>query len=217
MNALSFPISDPDMTDVLAAHKSDVSYDLNVSAIGIIQSFDMTKKTAQIQVVFKRLVPDQSSSSGQSLVSYPILIDCPVVTMQGGGAALQMPITAGDACLVIFADRNIDNWFLTGGQGLPPNERTHDLSDGIAIVGLNNLTSSLTNYSATEARLIYGGAKVGISGGLVTIQNQTTSLLTLINGLIDVIKALTVSGNPIDASGLAALTAQKVLNAGLFY
>ena len=41
----------------------------------------------------------------------------------------------GDACLVVFADRDIDAWFESGETEVPPSGRMHSLSDGFAFVG----------------------------------------------------------------------------------
>ena len=41
----------------------------------------------------------------------------------------------GDACLVVFADIDIDAWFDTGEASVPRSARRHSLSDGFAFVG----------------------------------------------------------------------------------
>lgn len=212
---MSSPISkaivDPSFSDSMTNLKQDIFRSMNCIKVGVIQSFDITKATAQIQILFKRVLSDGT------IQSYPVLVDCPIVTVQGGGAYLQMPITKGDNCLLFFSDRNIDAWYKTGSENAPFDLRCHDLSDGIAIVGLNSLISSIPDYSTTEMRITFGGAKIAESGGKVTIQNATTSLLTVIDGLIDVVKALTVGGFPIDAGGLTALEAYKATIATLLY
>lgn len=215
MNPLNLPVADSGLTDTLMAHKRDIFFDLKSIAIGEIQSFDTSQKTASIQILFKTMVPDGNASK---IVSYPILVDCPVFTLQGGGGAIEMPIQAGDQCIVLFADRNIDAWFKNGAEALPPDNRTHDLSDGIALVGINALTSTLADYTTAELKISYAGAKIAQFGGRVTIQNQTQSLLTLISGLIDVIAAITDANNiPLSSASIAALQAQKILFQALLY
>ena len=44
-------------------------------------------------------------------------------------------VNEGDACLVIFADCDIDAWFESGEAELPESNRMHSLSDGFAFVG----------------------------------------------------------------------------------
>ena len=48
---------------------------------------------------------------------------------------IDFEIRPGDACLVIFADIDIDSWFATGEVAEPRSGRKHSLSDGFAFVG----------------------------------------------------------------------------------
>lgn len=217
-------VIDPTLADVLVNFKQDVFATMNCIKIGKITAFDGTKRTAQIQILFKRVLP------GGSTQSLPLLVDCPVLTPQGGGGALQFPIKAGDQCLVLFSDRRIDEWLQNGAEAAPGDGRMHDLSDGIAIVGLNALNSSLPAYPTDKVVLSYqgsrfeltstgwnfvgdGGAEIDLVGEIVTIKNATTTLLTLLDGLIDVIAAATVqtAGTPpLTAVTIAALQAYKI-------
>lgn len=219
------PIPDPSLSDVLDVAQQDFALALNCVKIGQIQSFDVAKKTATIQILFTRVLPDES------IQSYPLLVDCPVFTLQGGGGGIQFPIVAGDQCLVLFADRNIDAWFTTGNEQPPLTPRTHDLSDGIALVGLNSLASTFPDYQSGKARFFYSGyeitlssagitigsaggdivfsssgvslrasnddtkAEVNLSNQIVQIKNATTTLLTIIDAFFVAIEAIQVTGN----------------------
>ena len=197
-------IVDPEEVDNFRLLQRQVSLTLNAVKIGQIQSFDGTKKTAQIALLFRRVLP-----SG-TITDYPVLVDCPVVTLQGGGGSIQFPIVAGDQCLVFFADRNIDAWFKTGTANAPFNARAHDLSDGIALVGINSLVSSLDNYVAATSRWKYDGAEIDMSAGLITVKNGTASLLTIINSLFSAIEAIQVTGGlSLTAPSVSALEAVK--------
>jgi Phage protein Gp138 N-terminal domain len=188
------PIVEPTLIETLQALKSDVFKNLYCHIPGRIQSFDGTKKTAVIQLLFATTLPDETT------VTYPVLADCPVFTPQGGGGAFQAPIAAGDPCLVVFADRNLDAWFQNGSVAVPFDQvggqpgRAHDLSDGLAFVGFNSLADALTSYSTDELRMIMGTTKVAISKstGLVTIANQSTTLLQLLQSLIMVLQGATI-------------------------
>lgn len=204
-------LQEPELMDSLYNLKDDIFRVLNCVKVGRIQSFNVSTKTAEIQILFKRVMPDQT------IKSYPVLVDCPVFTLQGGGSYLEMPIAAGDQCIILFSDRNIDAWYKNGAEAAPFTDRCHDMSDGIALVGINALTSTLANYATDEVKLVYGNAKIGEKGGKITIRNNSTSLLTVIDGLIDVIKGLTAGGAPIDAPGLSALEAYKTTVASLLY
>lgn len=215
-------ISDPELSDVLALQKLDIFASLNCSKVGEIKAFDGDKKTARVQILFKRKLPDGSTAS------YPLLLDCPVFTLQGGGGYLQMPIAAGDQCILLFSDRNLDDWFQNGAEAVPPSQRMHDFSDAIALVGINALNSSAPAYPTNKVVLSYlgtrfeltatgwnfvgsGGAEIDLTGEIVTIKNNTTTLLFLLNGLIAVIETLQVNGPiPLTPASVAALEAYKL-------
>lgn len=198
-------IPDPELSDALIALKLDIFRSLRCVMVGQIVSFDKAKKTAKIKIMIKRVLPNGNPAS------YPTLVDCPVFTLQGGGGGIQFPIAAGDDCVVIFSDRNIDAWFKTGSEAAPFNARCHDLSDGIALVGINALNSPLQNYVSSKARFFYSGAEIDLSGGIVTIKNGTTTLLTLLDAFIDVLATLQVSGPlPLTPDSITALQAFKL-------
>lgn len=199
----------PQLTDALQALRRDIFRSLNSVKVGQIVSFDGTKKTAQVKILFKRILPDNT------IVDYPVLADCPVFTLQGGGGYIQMPIVPGDQCILLFSDRNIDAWFQAGSAQAPLDARCHDFSDGIALVGINSLNSTLDPYETAKMKVLYNGAGMEVDGaGIVKIENMTTTLLTLIDGLIDLLKTLQVqdpiSGpTPLTAASIAALELQK--------
>ncbi len=107
------PIVEPTLIETLQSLKSDVFKNLYCHVPGRIESFDGAKKTATVQLLFASQLPDGTT------VNYPVLVDCPVFTYQGGGGSFQAPITAGDPCLVVFADRNLDAWFQNGAAAIP--------------------------------------------------------------------------------------------------
>ncbi len=198
----------PELLDAFGQLKLDITRTLNCVKVGSIQSFDPDRKTAQAQILFKRVLGDGT------IADYPVLVDCPVFTLQGGGGAVAFPIRSGDNCLILFADRNIDAWFQNGSAAAPFDARCHDLSDGICLVGLNSLGSSLDAYEANVAKIFYDGARVALSGGLITIANETTNLLTVLNLFIDLLKTLTTQDGsstlPLTAASIAALELFKL-------
>lgn len=218
------PIIDPDLSDVLALQKQDIFASMNCVKVGEITSFDGVKKTATIQVLFKRQYPDGT------IASYPLLLDCPVFTLQGGGGAIQFPIAAGDQCIVLFSDRALDDWYTNGAQAVPSSKRMHDASDGIAIVGINSINREtpetptdkvVISYQGTSLALdasgvIFsgtGGAEIDLESGIVTIRNMTTTLLTLMNNFITLLEAAQVQGPgttyPFTTAYIALLEAYK--------
>ena len=100
------------------ALKQDFFSSLHCALPGNIVSYDSEKQTAEIQPAVKL-----------GSMTYPILSDVPVFM------PVPFEVNPGDACLVIFADIDIDNWFQTGEASVPNSARRHSLSDGFAFVG----------------------------------------------------------------------------------
>lgn len=155
----------PDLAALLAAAKTDLFASLNCHQIGTIVAFDPVKQSASVQIVNKRVVGDE-------VLDYPLLVDVPVVFPAGGGAFFSFPVKAGDNCLVLFNDRDIDVWFTNGASTAPNSPRMHSLADGIALVGLRNATNPSVETGedvvlrfAGATILISPAGKIGITAG----------------------------------------------------
>ncbi len=163
-----------ELKDLLALFKKQIMLELNCHAIGQIQSFDSTKQTATATIVYKKafFLPNATGNYEQKLVDYPILLDCPVVCLGGGNGALTFPIEADDECVVLFNDRDIDNWFAGASGGATATPRLHSFSDGIILVGIRSLANALVNYNAdaTELRSKDGLNKFSITDDEVSFQ-----------------------------------------------
>ena len=142
------------MADVLDEQKRQTKLDINCVKVGIIQSFNPSNQRAEIQIAYKQ-VKDIQDDGTKVYQEYPVLLDCPVITLFGGVDILSLPVQSGDNCLVFFNDNEIDQW-ATNGTGNPQTFRMHDLSDAIAIVGIRPLSNVITNYLANGIRLSHG-------------------------------------------------------------
>lgn len=116
--------------------KHSIARSVNVSTPAIVQSYDAATRTVSVQPAIRARYTDAEKRA--QFVQLPLLINVPVVFPSAGDYMVSMPIHQGDECLVVFADRAIDNWWLNGGVQNPIEQRVHDLSDGIAIFGLQN-------------------------------------------------------------------------------
>ena len=215
-----FPIVPPELRDVLQAFRREIFASLKCAIPGIIQSFDGTPPTATIKVAMQATV-------GTDVKDYPLLVDCPVVVIGGGGAYITFPIHAGDPCLVLFSDRALDNWYSTGNVVPPAQQRQHSLADGIALVGIHNLANPIENYSADAAEFRFAAGKIQITnegqihltsaGGavldldeMVSFGNETTTLKTILDELItDLTNWVDTRGDLPNPATVAALTATK--------
>ena len=100
------------------ALKQKIFHSLHCALPGNIISFDSETQTASIQPGVRL-----------GAQPYPVLTDVPVFM------PIPYEINPGDACLVIFSDVDIDNWFETREASAPNSPRRHSLSDGFAFVG----------------------------------------------------------------------------------
>ena len=100
------------------ALKKEIFTSLHCALPGTVVSFDAERQTAVIQPAVK-----------VGSMAFPLLGDVPVFM------PVSFDVHPGDACLVVFADIDIDAWFDTGVPQEPRSARKHSLSDGFAFVG----------------------------------------------------------------------------------
>lgn len=199
------PVRDPSLKDLLDLYKKQTMLGLNCHHIATIQSFDSVKQTVTATVNYKKTffeLNPQNNGYISKLVSYPLIADCPVITLGGGPARITFPIAKGDQCLLLFNDRDLDNWFSGSTTSANQTPRLHAFSDAIALIGPNNLNTVIQNYDAVRALITNGTAKVGINPqtNKVTITNGTSlndllqNLCTQLENLTTALAALTVTG-----------------------
>ncbi|HGI6318730.1 TPA: Gp138 family membrane-puncturing spike protein, partial [Klebsiella pneumoniae] len=157
--------------------------------------------TAVVQPAIRYI--ERDNDGNQSTQDYPLLVDVPVIFPRGGGCTLTFPVSAGDECLVIFADRCIDFWWQSGGIQEPVDGRMHDLSDAFCIVGPQSQAKKIGGISTTAAQLRTddGSAIIELAaGGAVTI----TSPQITINGPLQVNGEITSTGDQL-AGGISQI------------
>lgn len=192
------PVIDPDLRALLQLLRSEILYGFNCHQIGTIQSFNATKQTATVSLNFLRVVPSQVPADTtqpniptQKLVAYPLLVDVPVFVNGGGSGVITFPITAGDTCMVLFNDRDIDGWFSTGQVAAPNSARAHDLADGLALIGFRSLSNPIAGYPASDVAISYNGGqilvntKIGIANASGSMYALLTALITALTGWVD--------------------------------
>lgn len=160
------------MTDLLKDYKNTVFATLNCIQIGKIDSVNTSEQTVEVELQVKRRV------SSDKIESYPLLVDCPFIVLQGGGAYIDMPIAAGDYCLMLFNDRNIDTWWSSENVKEAPTRRKHSLSDGFALIGINPKTQVL-DFDGSKVRIL------GTSGAGSEKEAARVDDTTVVDGVTD--------------------------------
>lgn len=191
---------------ILEAQKADIFSTFHCIQIGKIEKVTAAEQTVEVTLQIKRAATDGTSTA------IPLLVDVPYMVLQGGGAYIDMPIAAGDYCIVLFNDRDIDTWWSTANMADPATNRKHDLSDGIAIVGINPKTSPLemdgTNLRVISKKMVeikstnetkVTASKVELNGNsksFVTHAELTTALNTFLIALNAHTHNCTAPGSP---------------------
>lgn len=221
---------EPTLADVLALTKKELLLSLNAHHLGTIRSFNSELQTAQATVNYQQ-THFVRASSGQyvpKLVPYPVLMDCPVICLGGGLGALTFPIAAGDECLVLFNDRDINNWFQGNANTGPQTSRLHSFSDGLILVGLRSLANVLVDYDGVRIALRSkaGETVVGVNpatqkvlvtntapGNATTLNTLLAQLISNVQSLVTATAAITVavtsapgtSSVPLNAATISAV------------
>lgn len=198
-----FP-AEPQLKDVLNQLKKNIFLSMNCHHIGTIQSFDTSKQTATATINYKktRITLGQNGTYNETLLDYPILIDCPVVVLGGAGASLTFPIAAGDECLCLFNDRDMDNWFAGATGSAVATTRQHHFADAILLVGIRSMANVIADYDDTRAVLRNGDALIGVGETLIKIANATQDLKNILQDLVSAIENLQVLPGTFNVSGV---------------
>jgi len=126
---------------VLDSLRDNINYNLNCVKIATIESFNPDDLTVCCKVTNKRLRQLKDDGS-QILQDYP-LIYAKVHYLGWGDVGATFPITQGMEGILLFNDRELETWFLTGQSGNLAYERCHDLSDAIFICGVHSLPNMI--------------------------------------------------------------------------
>ncbi|MFS8371209.1 Gp138 family membrane-puncturing spike protein [Acetobacter indonesiensis] len=120
---------------------------------GVIASFSIEGGSPFARVRLAVKGHDITDAGERVAHDMPILPHCPVIFPRGGGCSLTFPVSAGDECMVIFGARSIDEWWQNGVAQPSYDARKHDLSDGVALVGLTSKARPLSSISLSSVQL----------------------------------------------------------------
>lgn len=127
---------------------------------GIIVSFDAQTQTATVRPAIKMKV---NIGEGVEQRDMPTIENVPVALpfAQGAGLLLTLPLQGEDECLLVFADRAIDNFVQLGGAQPTvttasedtTSPRNHHLSDAVCIPGLISNPQSVPAYNTENIEI----------------------------------------------------------------
>jgi hypothetical protein len=121
------------MRQVLESFILERFSELHTAMPGAVDSFDVSKQTANVKLLLKRKVQREDGTVADE--SLGVAVNVPIVWPAAGGFRLTFPLKQGDGVLIIFAEASIDLWQELGGEQATDSRRFH-LADAIAVPGL---------------------------------------------------------------------------------
>lgn len=131
---------------------------LRVSLPGRIEKYDPATRRADVKPLVRDVYFDMDGV--RQAESLPVVTDVPVVFPGGGGSSLTFPVKPGDVCELLFADSSLDVWKARGGEVDPIEVRPHDLSNGVALVGLQDFANVIPAHADNVVLGRHDGARV---------------------------------------------------------
>lgn len=177
--------NEPDLADVLAMHRKGIFLEMNCHHVGTIQSFDGAQQTAKVTINYKKTYfkPNAQGIVLPELKDYPVIVDAPVIVLGGGGYSLTFPVAAGDECVVLFNDRDIDAWFAGSSSSPNPTARLHSFADAFVLIGVRSLPNVIVapESDGVALRNKTGTTKLKIKDNEITAQASATGATLLLN------------------------------------
>ena len=166
--------------------------EIHTSMPAEIVSYNYAKNLAVVQPTLKRKYKSEDEA-----VELPNISDVPVAFQRMGDGHLRLPIKAGQTGQIIFNERSIDGWLVSGGNIDPQDPRKHALIDAVFYPGLNPNNKVMESSAAqTSVELKLKDAYIEIlESGKFKISNGTEELFDLIVTILEkIIEEMTEQG-----------------------
>lgn len=215
--------------DVMAIAQEAIMSRLNCHNIGRIIEFDSATQTCTVELMQIKQFNDQA------FIPAPIT-QVPLIIYGSDNSYITLPNPVGSVCLLLFLDRNIDNFLETGEQYMPETSRMHDFTDAVALTTFKTLANPIENYDDNAITMYYktiindvlyeaviknAGNAINLKmtngdnysqiniASKIKIENNNRNLYTLIGNLITAINNITISNNAVSSASKTALNNVK--------
>ena len=140
---------------------------LNCCRVAIVDEFNPAEMTVKVHLVNKLLVGLNKDGSQQNIDYTPIYAK--VHFLGWGNTGITYPIQKGSEGILLFADREIESWYVNGNVNNLSYERTHDITDAIFICGVYSLPN-LINFIGDCLNIFYKNSFVRLENDSVTVK-----------------------------------------------
>lgn len=170
-NNFHYKISKPDISNLLKYATLRIASEFNCLRIATVEEVHPEDMTVTVKLLNKR-------TNGLNKDGTPFVQDYAQIRAKicYCNPYFTCPINVGDDCLLFFADREIESWFINGDAQPLNYQRMHDLTDAFAVFGIRSLPKMITLLTDC-LHLFYGESDVQIKDEEIDI---TTALLNII-------------------------------------
>jgi hypothetical protein len=177
MNVTRAPASNPNLITVIQHVIADALSSVHTAFPAQIEKYDYTTAKADVKPLINATYPDGS------IMKLPVIPNVPIIWPRTSLGSISFPLQRGDGCLVICAERSLDEW-LSNNQSEPTDPRMFDLNDAIAIPGLYSFASQTKITGSDKFEIHYKDQQVTIDGdGNIVIGKDTLDALVKKNFL----------------------------------
>lgn len=162
--------SSPNWPQILEGMYQKTGYELNCMRIGIVQTWYPEDLTVDVNIANKKTI--QINQDGTKTVTDFAPIRAKVVYCNPFET---YPIKAGDECVLLFADREIESWFINGEANPESYPRMHEMTDAVAIFGIRSLPNMITVLTNC-LHLFYGSSDIQVKDTSVDITTTTINI-----------------------------------------
>lgn len=200
---------DPALETVLELLAEQAVYRLRTHLPGMITSYDEVKQRASVRCLVRDGEIDELNN--RIAVGIPEINDAIVMFVGAKNGRWTYPVSKGDTCLVSFCSSSMELWRQRGGEVDPGDDRRHDISDAVVIVGLHDFLHVPTT-APLDAVVLHSLITIKL-GGPTAAQSvpRGNALQAAINTVVDAFEAAiaTVIAAPAAATLAAAVAAFK--------
>lgn len=179
-----------DLTQILKNNSSSTAAQINCVRIAKVIEFYPDNLTVQVKLTDKKLVglnPDGSQILKEYAPIFAKVCYCnPFETF---------PITKDMECVLLFADRELETWFINGGGNIQAYPRMHSLTDAIAIFGIRSLPNMI-KILGDCFHLFYGSSNLQLKASQTDLNSPT---INLSGDTININGNLVINGQPYTA------------------
>lgn len=190
--------NEPDLMSTLKVFEDALKYNaINCCRVGIVEEYNPETRVAKV-IIANKLTLSQNDDGSLVTQNYaPIYAK--VLFFGWGNIGITHPVVKGSEGILLFNDREIESWYISGNIEPIAHDRAHSKTDAIFISGLlslPNMIATLTNC----INIFYKTSNIQVSETGIVINGNT-----VINGNLQVNGSINATGD-IVANGISLIS-----------